>query len=56
MKKILCGYAGLITSVGYFFLQKYGLMQFSPVLDAIFGSIGCGSGALLHMAESPLKK
>lgn len=54
--KALSGYCGLFSSIAYFFLNKYGLGQFSPILDAVFGSIGCGSGVLLHVADSPLKK
>lgn len=54
--KPLCAYTGLISSIGYFFLQKYGLMQFSPIIDILMGGVTCGSGAALHMVQSPIKK
>lgn len=52
-KSVLCGYSSLIVSIGYFFLQKFGLMQFSPLVDAAVGVLGCSGGVMLHVSEPP---
>ena len=31
----VCGYVGVIQAVGYALLQKYGLLDFAPVLDNV---------------------
>lgn len=52
-KAALCGYSSLFVSIGYFFLQKFGLMQLSPVIDYAVSVLGCSGGVMLHLAEPP---
>ena len=53
----LCGYIGVIQAIGYGLLQKYGWLEFAPVLDNILQVVcpvaGVAGSVALHMATPP---
>ena len=52
----LSGFGPLISSLAYFLLQKYNLVQFGPVVDAVMTAVGLGSGAALYAMTAPKDK
>ena len=57
--KAFGGYSGILSMVAYVVLQRFGLLQFSPVIDQLFGvlfPVTAVSGAVvLRNLDAPTK-